>query len=241
MPPLPVSPSSDRGRARRLLAKSRFFRDVDDDLLDRLSARTSMLTFARGERVWARGTPVEHFHQIVRGVLELRRASGGHDATLVALFGPGEHPAVPVALERGRFIADAHAATDVLEVLRVPAGPVLEQLPHDARLAAGAERVLLDHVRLLHAKIDVLTAGTIAARIALFLIDLAERFGDERDDGSTAIPLSLSRAQIAGYVDARVETVIRCFSAWRREGLVVVEPGATVIPSLARMREVLRD
>jgi len=228
--------AADRARARKLLGASRLFRGVDTAFLDAIARRVSVLTFQRGDRVWARGAHAEHFHQIVRGVLELRRATARREPTLVALFGPGEYSAVPVALERRRFIADAFAATAELHVLRIPAEPVLERLRADATLAGGVQRLLLDHARLLHTKIDVLTAGTVATRIAAFLLDLAERFGDERDDGRTAIPLALSRAQVASYVDARVETVIRCFSAWRKRGLVVVGRDETVIPSVSRLR-----
>ena len=232
----------DRARIHALLASSRLLRGSGETFVRAVAEQATLLRFVRGERVWARGTPAEHFHQVTRGVLELRRATAGREATLIAFFGPSEYPAVPVALERRRYIADAYATTAELEILRIPAEPILARLLEDLALATAMQRMLLDHARLLHAKIDVLTAGSVPRRIAVFLLDLAERFGDERSDGSTAIPLALSRAQIASYVDARVETVIRCFSAWRREGLLVLETDATVIPSPAALSEhVLRD
>lgn len=236
-----VTPSTerthDRARVLTLLLASRLFRGVDERFVRSLADRSAIVRYGRGERVWTRGTPAEYFYQVTRGVLELRRAAVGREPTLIAFFGPSELPAIPVTLERKRTIADAHATTNELELLRIPAAPVLERLPGDPALLTAMQRLLLDHARLLHAKIDVLTAGPVPRRIALFLLDLAERFGDERDDGSTAIPLSLSRAQIASYVDARVETVIRCFSAWRREGLLVLESDATVIPSPSALSE----
>lgn len=235
------APNGGRARIERLLAASRLFRGTDPAFVRSLADVTNPVRVPRGGRVWTRGQTAEHFHQVTRGVLELQRATAGAEPTLVAFFGPGEFPAVPVGLERRPFIADAVASTAELEVLRIPAHPVLERLEHDAVLATGMRRLLLDHARLLHSKIDVLTAGPIPKRIAVFLLDLADRFGDEREDGSTAIPLALSRAQIAKYVDARVETVIRCFSGWRREGLLVLEPEATVLPSPERLRAKLTD
>lgn len=233
--------ANDRARVAKVLGASRLLRGCDDAFVRMLAEQASFVRFARGERVWVRGMPAEHFHQVTRGVLELRRATAQHEPTLIALFGPSEYPAVPVALERKSYIADAHATTADLEVLRIRAAPILERLPDDIVLARAVQRLLLDHARLLHSKIDVLTAGSVPRRIALFLLDLAERFGDERVDGSTAIPLTLSRGQIASYVDARVETVIRCFSAWRRDGLLVLEPDATVLPSPAALRQRVID
>ncbi len=232
---------SDRARIARLLAAGRMFRDCDPTFVRTVSDACTLKRYHRGARIWTRGEPAEHFHQVTRGVLELQRATAGSEPTLVAFFGPSEYPAVPVALERRSYIANSVASTTELEVLRIPAHLVLQRLEHDLALGTAMRRLLLDHARLLHSKIDVLTAGSVPRRIAVFLLDLADRFGDERDDGSTAIPLALARAQIASYVDARVETVIRCFSAWRREGLLVLEPDATVLPSPARMRAQVLD
>ena len=49
---------------------------------------------------------------------------------------------------------------------------------------------------------------------------LAERFGDEREDSSTVIPVVLSRTALAWLVGARVETVIRAMTRWQREGWI---------------------
>lgn len=226
--------------ARRVKAM-RLLRGCEEGIVREISLGASIHHVKRGERFWSRGEPAEHFYQVLRGVLELRRATASHEPTLVAFFGPGECPAVPVVLERKRFIADSFATTPDLEVLQVPAAPILERMPKDPLLANALVRALLDHARLLHSKIDVLTAGPVPDRIATFLLDLAERFGDEREDGSMAIPLALSRDQVASYVDARVETVIRCLSAWRRQGLLVLEADATVIPSVDALRRALGE
>lgn len=224
--------------ARRVKAM-RLLRGCEDSFVREVSLGASIHRLKRGERFWSRGQPAEHFYQVLRGALELRRATVSHEPTLIAFFGPGECPAVPVALERARFIADSFATTPDLEVLQVPAGPILERTARDPVLANALLHALLDHARLLHAKVDVLTAGPVPDRIGTFLIDLAERFGDEREGGVIAIPLALSRDQVASYVDARVETVIRCLSAWRRQGLLALETDATMIPSVGALRRAL--
>ena len=57
-------------------------------------------------------------------------------------------------------------------------------------------------------------------RLATTLMELGERFGDEMEDGSTLIPLRLTRAELAALVGTTVETTIRTLSRWSREGLV---------------------
>ncbi|UJR84117.1 Crp/Fnr family transcriptional regulator [Sandaracinus amylolyticus] len=223
----------------RTLSTSRLFRSLDPELLATLVPHADVHRLHQGECLWRRGAPAEHFHVVLRGVLELQRAPTSHESTLIALFGPGESPAIPVTLERRAFIADAYAATPSLEVLRVASAPILELVQTDVRLALAINRALLEHCVLLHAKIDVLAAGTVQRRVAAFMLDLAERFGDEGIDGKTYVPLALSRAHVATYVGARVETVIRIFSQWHKEGLVATSKEGFAIRSIDELRATL--
>ncbi len=230
----------DREALGRVIGAARLFRNVDPELVRRFASHASVHRLKHGEQFWRRGAPAEHFHVVLRGVLELQRASSGADTTLIALFGPGESPAMPVTLERRPFIADSYAATPVLEILRVRAEPVLESLTKDVKLANAVNRALLDHCMLIHSKIDVLTAGTVPKRLAALLIDLADRFGDELEDGSHAVALQLSRQQLASYICARVETTIRVMSAWHKQGLVETSKDGFVIRSLEALQAVAR-
>jgi len=229
----------DRDVLSRTIAGARMFRGLDAEHVRALTPHAAVHRLTHGQQFWQKGTIAEHFHVVLRGVLELQRAVQGGETTLIALFGPGESPAVPVTLERRPFIANAYAASRTLEVLRVRAQPILEALPTDARLANAMNRALLDHCRLIHSKVDVLATGTVPRRLAAFLIDMVERFGDEREDGAHAIPLQLSRQQLASYVCARVETTIRVMSAWHKQGLVETSKDGFVIPSLANLERVL--
>jgi CRP-like cAMP-binding protein len=236
---------ASRESIRRALASCRLFRTGEPKLLDRLASHATIARLVHGERLWRRGQKAEHFHVVLRGVLELQRGRPGGGAagesTLLALFGPGESPAIPVALEQRPYIADALAVTRELEVLRVRAAPILAALTTDPALAMLMNHALLQHCRLLHAKVDVLAAGTVRARLAAFFLDLAERFGDDHDDGFHHVPVALSRTQIATYVGARVETVIRCCSAWQKSGLLVTTREGFLISSIDELRRVYEE
>ena len=218
------------------LAACRLFRGVDPAFVASLTRVSSIARFKQGDRIWERGERARYFHQVLSGVMELRRQTADHEATLVALFGPGECPGVPVALEQSKLVASAYASTSLVEILRVPIGPVQERLETDIMLSRSLNRALLDHCRLLHSKIDVLTAGPVHQRIAVFFLNLNDRFGDESEDGTHRIPFGLSRQLVASYVNARVETVIRTITSWKREGLVTLERDCVVIQQLEALR-----
>lgn len=236
---VPIGTTTREERARQL-ASTRLFRTTPPELLASFAEHTTRLRLRAGEQLWKRGEAAEHFYVVLRGVLELQaRRPGAEDSTLIALFGPGESPAIPVALEQRSFIADAFAATGELEVIRVRSTPVLAALPTNVALALAMNRALLDHCRLLHAKIDVMAAGPVRSRLAGFFLDLAERFGDEHEDGLHHVPVPLSRHQIATYVGARVETVIRCCSGWQKSGLLTTTSDGFTLSSLEELRAIL--
>lgn len=218
------------------LTACRLLRGVDPAFVATLSKVSSIARFKQGDRIWAHSDRARFFHQVLSGVMELRRATAAHEATLVALFGPGECPGVPVALEQSQLVASAYASTATVEILRIPVEPVIARLETDIVLARSIHRALLDHCRLLHSKIDVLTAGPVHQRVAVFFLNLNDRFGDEREDGTHLIPFGLSRQLVASYVNARVETVIRTITSWRREGLVHMEREHVVIDQIAALR-----
>lgn len=232
------APCFQNDEVRRVLGSARLFRGLDSAFVGSLAPHASIARLTRGEQLWRCGQPAEHIHVVLRGVLELQRRKSGPESTLIALFGPGESPAIPAALERKPYIADAFGATRETEILRVRARPILEALPMHPALAAAMNRVLLDHCRLLHAKVDVLVAGTVSQRLAAFFLDLVDRFGDEHVDGRHHVPLALSRQQIATYVGARVETVIRCCSTWQKSGLLETHREGFIISSPTELRQI---
>ncbi|MCA9615738.1 MAG: Crp/Fnr family transcriptional regulator [Myxococcales bacterium] len=215
------------------------FRELDERELREVLPFCSMVGLSRGEHLWRSGDEARSFHVLVRGLVELRRASGSYDATSMAFFGPTECPAVPVVLGLRSYGADAVVVSDDAWVLSVRAEPILARMPRDARLAMAVNRALLAQMRLLHGKIDVMTAGTVPQRLALFLLNLADRFGDELESGETVIPFALSRQQVATYVNARVETVIRALSVWRKSGLVELRRDQIVLPDPEALRHSL--
>jgi CRP/FNR family transcriptional regulator len=68
--------------------------------------------------------------------------------------------------------------------------------------------------------IDVLSAGSVEARLATLLLKLNVRFGDDFDDGTSEIPIALSRRDLSQLVATSLETAIRVMSRWEREGVL---------------------
>ncbi|HTJ44554.1 MAG TPA: Crp/Fnr family transcriptional regulator [Kofleriaceae bacterium] len=196
-----------------ILAAAPLFREADAATIAKLARAAREIAREEGETIWDADAPALDAVLIVRGLVEIAR----NDATL-ALFGPRELIGLPAALEGGAYPAAAIAVAAEVRAIAVPAVELRAAVDRDHALARAANRALIDHGKVLRAKIAILTAGSIEQRLAALFEHLAERFGDEVG-GELRIPLTLTRRMIAQLVGARVETVIRALAAWRRAGL----------------------
>lgn len=218
------------------LRASRLFRGLDDAWLERLADLARVVRFAEDEALWRAGAEATAFTIIQRGLVQIVQPTAGGENAVLALFGPRESVGDSAVLERGRYPADAIAASETVEVIRVHAEPVLAALPREPQLSQALNRALLDHTRALRAKISVMSAGSVSQRLATLLLHLADRFGDEDEQGRTSIPVPLSRGALSRLVGARVETVIRCVSGWQKQGWLVTTKDGFELLSLEPLR-----
>lgn len=225
----------------RLISRAPLLRGVGRDLLVTLASRALRRELARGERLWRAGDAATAFTLILSGLVKIvRRAPDGTDAIL-GLFGPGETIGDSAVLGRSEYPADAVVASARAEVLRLEAAPVLAELGARPEVARAMTQALLDHTEALQAKIRILSAGAVPRRLAALLLFLADRFGDEVADGTTRIPLVLSRMELAALISARVETTIRTLSKWQKAGLVAADAQGITIRDLTRLRDLLGE
>lgn len=189
--------------------------DASPETVSALAAAGHARSLHAGDAVFRRDDAATDLVLVRRGIVQIVRP--GTDPMTLGIFGPRETIGLSAMLERSSYPADAIAASDA-EIVRVPGALVLDAMERDNGLARSINRALLDHTRALQAKIAMLTAGEVSARLETLLAHLAERFGDVDDTGATFVPLVLSRGDLARLVGARAETVIRVMSAWQKAG-----------------------
>ncbi len=223
----------------RRMAGLPVFRPLTDEERERLAQVASVRRLRADEHLWRAGDEASAMTVVLRGLLEIRRPAPGGEEALLALFGPREPVGLTAVLERGAYPADAIALSDEVEVLRVPAAAFHDAMDRSPTLARAVQGALIEHSHALRAKIDVLSAGPVPRRLAALLLHLAERFGDEDEQGAVRIPVALSRTRLAHLVAARVETIIRTASRWQKAGWLETGPDGFVVRDPAELRRQL--
>jgi CRP-like cAMP-binding protein len=219
------------------LKGARLFRGVAPTLLEPLAGDAHALSLREGERLWRAGDDARAFTIIQRGLVQVERAVAGKEPAVLGIFGPSESVGDAAVLGRTVYPADAVAASERVQVISIPSELVFRAMEREPTLARSVQQALLDHTQALTAKIDIVSAGSVTARLATLLLHLSERFGDEQEDGSVRVPLALSRASLSRLVSARVETVIRALSSMRKANWLREEPGGIVLVDPAALRD----
>lgn len=230
---------TDAAAARnvRVLRASRLFSPLEPRQIAEFARSATRATYARGEHLWHAGAPAESFTIIVSGLVKISRTAPDGSEAILALFGPRESVGDVAVLRAGRYPADAIALSEV-EVVRVDGVTVRSAFASNPAVLAAVNASLIEHAQALQEKIRIMSAGKVEKRLAMLLRHLAERFGDELDDGTTFVPVRVSRAECARLVGATVETTIRTFTRWQRQGIVETKPEGFAVRDLEALRKI---
>jgi CRP-like cAMP-binding protein len=168
------------------------------------------------------GDEAETCYRVLSGTIRLYRLLQDGRRHIVAFAGPGAFFAWDDEARHG-FAAETVTEAVVVRYPRARLDALVAAQPHMAgRLLALARR------ELGSARAHGLMLGrkTATERLATFLIGLAaDGPADGAADATGAILLALpmTRADIADHLGLTVETVSRCFSQLRRDGLLTLE------------------
>jgi CRP/FNR family transcriptional regulator len=204
----------------QILQRTPALAGADPAVLSRLAALASTRHYERGALLWRAGDAAQNFNVVKAGLIKVVRTGGGGRRTMCGLFGPPESIGDVVLLKGVPYPAEAVVATESATMLTIPRAAFLACVESCPQVGVSVACAIHTKLCALHDSIEVLSAGAVEARLATALLKLYERFGDDFDDGTSSIPVTLARRELADLVSTAVETVIRIMTRWEREGLV---------------------
>lgn len=217
------------------LSKVGFFCDLPAPARAELSARGEVRTAKRGERVWNEGGASSAFTFVVRGHVKLVRALESGREAIVDTVGPGEIACGSAPCTFAPYCCSAVALENGTEVLSVPRRAVMEVAERDAGAARALMHEMASRGANLCRRVEELSSGQVAQRIARLLLRLAERAGAPRADAGIWVPVPLTRQDIADICNTTVESTIRVMTRWSREGVVRKAARGFVLADRARL------
>ena len=219
------------------LERTALFNGAARGLAQNLAGAAHTHTYARGSTIWRAGDVPEALLLVRSGLVKLTRPAPRGRTSLCWLFGAPSMLGELVLVKGVPYQNCAVAATASVSLVSLPGELVLAAARKEPELALNLFRGFEEKFTALHGKIDILSAGSVEARLATLLVKLYTEFGDELADGNLRIGVSLSRQELADMVSTSFETAIRVLSRWEREGVVATDPDGFTIGNLPRLHE----
>jgi CRP-like cAMP-binding protein len=175
-------------------------------------------TFPRGQALFTEGDLGERVFMIERGWVTLRTHGPHGEEMILALRGPGEVVGEMSAFDGAPRTATAVAVGEVRAIV-APGRTISDVLERDVAAANDFARILArrlresDRQRLEYTVLD--TLGRVSRR----LLDLAERFGKQSDEG-VKVELPLSQEELASWCGASRESTVKALRTLREIGAI---------------------
>lgn len=201
-----------------ILSQVPFFASLSLDDVAEVNSLFREEGHAAGETIYFAGDPATRLYVVAAGKVKLiRHTLSGQDVVLDILT-PGEFFGSLSALGDGEHPDTAQAQTMccVLGIAAEDFQTILERYPG---VAVRVLNMVTARLKAAHETVRQLSAHPVEQRIAATLLKLAEKLGEEQDDG-LLIQVPLSRQDLAEMTGTTSETASRVMSQFRKVGLV---------------------
>ncbi|MBW2438908.1 MAG: Crp/Fnr family transcriptional regulator [Deltaproteobacteria bacterium] len=171
----------------------------------------------KGEMVVSEGDEGKGFFVIAEGRVKVFKVSAEGKEQILHIFGPGQ-PFGEVPVFAGQSFPANAQAIDKARVWFFPRAAIVELITANPSLALNMLSEMSRKLRLFAVQIENLSLKEMPARLASYLIHLA----DEQGQGE-AVTLKISKGQLASILGTIPETLSRVFAKLSQTHLIRVE------------------
>ncbi|KIH99016.1 Crp/Fnr family transcriptional regulator [Streptomonospora alba] len=217
-----------------VLRKAPLFEALDEEGAAALRASVSEVRLGRGQTLFSEGDEGDRLYVILSGKVKLTRAAVDGRENLLSVLGPSEMFGELSLFDPRPRTASAIAVTDAVlaglghDDLR----PFIAQQP---QVSLQLLKALANRLRRTNDVMSDLVFTDVPGRVAGQLLDLADRFGKEGEDG-LHVHHDLTQEELAQLVGASRETVNKALAEFALRGWLRIEAKAVVLMDVERMR-----
>lgn len=193
------------------------FCGLSGEALTGLDRVKSFGTYPRGQILFQAGSRATGVHCLSSGIVKLYRVGAGGKEQILRLAGPGDLLGHRAVLGDRPHDHDAEAMTDV-EVCYLPADTLAPLLAAASPLVRSLVQKLVEEAAEVEGRLVERSQLRAETRLTAFLLHLAGK-----GEGPVRFELPLSRQELADYLGAAPETVIRALAHLSKKRLIRLE------------------
>jgi CRP/FNR family transcriptional regulator len=209
------------------LKKIDLFKNLADDDLKELEPYLVTATVKKKEDIFSEGDQPEWFYIVSRGKVKITKLSQEGKEIILELISPTDIFGGVAVLRNFPYPANAVAMEDS-ELVKISRKNLMRLVDRFPNLMYCIALQLGDRMKSSYDSLKNIALERVEARIAALLLKLAGKVGTETKEG-LVIDMRLTKQDVADMVGTTVETSIRTFSKFKKQGLVADADGKIVI------------
>ena len=216
-------------------ASGRFPMSLDPAELRAFSALGRLVRFADGARIFREGEISGRVILVVRGRVKVFSSTRDGREVVLAVRGPGDLLGEISAVDGGPHSATCEAMESV-EAMALASEVFRGFLKAHPQVAFLLLQTITSRLRDADRKRVEFGGQDTLGRVAARLVELAEQYGSN-DDGRVRIDLALSQHELAGWVSASRESVVKALTVMRSHGWIETQRRRIIVLNLPAISE----
>ncbi len=212
------------------LKKIDLFKNLSDEELKELEHYISPATFRKKDDIFTEGDAPEWFYIVSSGKVKVTKISHDGKEIILEIISPYDIFGGVAVLRNFPYPANAVAMEDS-EILKISRKNLMRLVDRFPNLMYCIALQLGDRMKSSYDSLKNIALERVEARIAALLLKLANKVGVETKEG-LMIDMRLTKQDVADMVGTTVETSIRTFSKFKKDGLVMDSDGKIIIKDL---------
>jgi len=209
------------------LKKIELFKNLSDEELKELEPYLVKAAYGKKEDIFAEGDLPEWFYIVSKGKVKITKLSHEGKEIILEIISPYDIFGGVAVIRGFPYPANASAMEDS-EVLKISRKNLMRLVDRFPNLMYCIALQLGDRMKSSYDSLKNIALERVEARIAALLLKLSNKVGVETKDG-LLIDMRLTKQDVADMVGTTVETSIRTFSKFKKEGLVADADGKIII------------
>jgi CRP/FNR family cyclic AMP-dependent transcriptional regulator len=212
----------------------RFLDALSQEQLDALRAIGRVRRYQAGARLFHEHEPGDAVLVLQSGRVKLSSVTQGGREALLGIREPGELIGEMSAIDAAPRSATA-TALEPVEVLALSSQAFTAYLERTPAVALVLVRTLNRRLRDADRKRAEFLAQDTVGRVCSRLVELADRFGEDGEDG-THIDLAITQEDLAGWTGSSREAVIRALRTLRELGWIATRRRGVTLLDVEMLR-----
>ena len=211
-----------------------FFNDIKNNGLQSLSDNYEIETYQKKQALYTQGKKPRFLFYLVNGKIKSYKTNEDGKEYICDLYNSGDFIGYNALIQEINYEDSAMALEDA-EVMQISREDFLKMIHTDMNIASAFIRIMSNNMKEKEERMLNLAYSSLRKRIAKALIEIQNKFDEE----NTGEPISMSREDIAQYVGAATESLIRTLSDFKTEKLIEIKGTNIFIKNLDELRNLL--